>query len=318
MIKIDLLQFKNLTNILYHLILRHGYQYKFIYGVPRGGIPVAMELSHLTGIPLIEDINIQGISCRDILIVDDIIDTGTTRNKFMEYDFACLHIKAYVKNHGLVLYTQIVDEWVSYWWEEADNNSTIEENITRILQLIGEDPTRRGLIADLNDPNSLSTPQRVARMYQDFFCGYDSQRKPRVTVVPNGEDGVVYNEMLRDSGYFASFCEHHMLPFFGEYYYGYIPDKKIMGASKIGRLVDYYCGRLQIAERLVNQIVAEIDDIIKPVGQVLVMNARHFCKEIRGLKKWNSPYEAIAVRGCFSENINGCKDEFMARIPRSR
>jgi GTP cyclohydrolase I len=87
-----------------------------------------------------------------------------------------------------------------------------------------------------------------------------------------------------------------------------------MGASKIDRIVDYYSGRLQVAERLVNQIVDCIEREISPIGQVLVMNARHLCKEMRGVKKWNSPYEAIALRGCFLSNDHGCKDEFMSRI----
>lgn len=185
------------------------------------------------------------------------------------------------------------------------NTTQIEFLIKQLLIEIGDDPARRGL---------QDTPKRVARMYQDFFCGYDASRIPPITIFPNGEDGIFYSEMLRDEGYFFSFCEHHVIPFFGHYYYGYIPDKSIMGASKIGRTVDYFAGRLQTAERLVNQVVGRIEEVVHPKGQVLVMNARHLCKEMRGLKKWDSPYEAIAVRGCFAENLNGCKDEFMSRI----
>lgn len=181
----------------------------------------------------------------------------------------------------------------------------MDQNIRQMLELIGENPDRPGL---------KDTPNRVAKMYKEFFVGYDEKKMPLIMTVDNGEDGVFYNEMLIDEGYFFSFCEHHVIPFFGQYFYGYIPDKKIMGASKIGRTVDYYAGRLQIAERLVNQVVNRVDDVVKPNGQVLVMRARHLCKEMRGLKKWNSPYEAIAVRGCFAENLNGCKDEFMSRI----
>lgn len=181
----------------------------------------------------------------------------------------------------------------------------IENLIGQLLLEIGENPNRTGLI---------DTPARVAKMYCEFFCGYDPARMPKIMVVPNGEDGVIYNEMLRDEGYFFSFCEHHMIPFFGCYYYGYIPDKLIIGASKIGRVVDYHAGRLQIAERLVNQVVNTIDEAVHPLGQVLVMKARHLCKEMRGLKKWDSPFEAIAVRGCFLENTNNCKLEFMSRI----
>ena len=185
------------------------------------------------------------------------------------------------------------------------NKQKIESLIKELLLEIGEDPNRPGLI---------DTPKRVAKMYSEVFSGYDSAQMPRIMTVPNGEDGVIYNEMLIDSGYFFSYCEHHIVPFFGQYYFGYIPNEKILGASKIGRIIDYHSGKLQIAERLVNQIVHTIEEAINPLGQVLVMNARHLCKEMRGLKKYNSPFEAIAVRGYFSENRNGCKDEFMARI----
>jgi len=183
----------------------------------------------------------------------------------------------------------------------------IEDSIIKILKTIGENPNRIGLI---------DTPKRVSKMYKEFFCGYDISKKPKIMTVPNGEDGIVYDQMLIDAGYFFSFCEHHIIPFFGNYYYAYIPDKLVLGASKIGRIVDYYSGRLQIAERLVNQIVHEIEEKIHPKGQILIMDARHLCKEMRGLKKWNSPYGAQATRGYFFENKNGCKDEFMSRIPK--
>jgi len=187
------------------------------------------------------------------------------------------------------------------------NENKIESLIRELLIEIGENPSRPGLI---------DTPKRVAKMYSEFFVGYDSLKSPRIMTVPNGEDGVFYDEMLRDSGYFFSFCEHHILPFFGNYFYGYIPDQTIIGASKIGRIIDFHAGKLQIAERLVNQVVNTIDEAVKPHGQILVMNARHLCKEMRGLKKWNSPFEAIAVRGYFAQNKDGCKDEFIARISK--
>ena len=183
----------------------------------------------------------------------------------------------------------------------------VENLVVRMLEHIGEDPNRPGLV---------ETPKRVVKMWSELFYGMDVKQRPRIQVVPNGEDNVKYDEMLRDSGYFFSHCEHHLVPFFGRYFFGYIPDKKILGASKIGRLVDYYAARPQIAERLVNQVINDIEKEVKPLGLILVMNARHLCKEMRGLKKWNSPYEAIATRGVFRENKNGCKAEFLSRLPK--
>ena len=275
-----------------------------LYGIPRGGIPVAIHLSNITGIPLIE--RLPDKPDKSILIVDDLIDSGKTRNKYTGYDFFCIHTKPHSPKDETVYSAHVVDDWINYWWEGGDcEPTTIEDNLTKILEMIGENPNRIGL---------RQTPTRVAKMYQEFFCGYQSDKMPKITVFPNGEDEIYYDQMLRDEGYFFSFCEHHMLPFFGQYYYGYIPDKTVIGASKIGRIIDYYSGKLQVAERLVNDVVNCINEICHPKGQVLVMNARHLCKEMRGLKKWNTPYEAIAVRGLFATNSNGCKDEFMSRL----
>lgn len=174
-----------------------------------------------------------------------------------------------------------------------------------LLKQIGEDTTRIGLI---------ETPARMKKMYKEFFVGYDIKNLPNLTVFPNGEDGIQYNEMIRDTGYFYSFCEHHFLPFFGEYYFGYIPDKWIIGASKIARTVDYFAGKLQVQERLGHEIVGHITKAISPKGCILVLKARHLCKEMRGVKKYNSPFETINVTGLFLANSQGCKDEFITRI----
>lgn len=282
-------------------------EYSSIYPVPRGGITLAVAMAARLGVPIVTE------PSPDTLVVDDLIDSGQTRLKFKDHDFICIHCKPWAHIQASegkdTYYLRKVKGWVHYWWEDQTKVDSLEDNITRILQCIGEDPNRAGLI---------DTPKRVAKMYKDFFAGYDLDRIPKIMTVKNGEDGVIYNEMLIDEGYFFSFCEHHVIPFFGQYYYGYIPNELIMGASKIGRTIDYYAGRLQIAERLVNQVVNRIDEIVKPNGQVLVMKARHLCKEMRGLKKWNSPFEAIAVRGCFENNLNGCKDEFMSRIQGGR
>jgi len=180
-----------------------------------------------------------------------------------------------------------------------------EQCVRKILSYIGEDPNRPGL---------RETPQRVVKMLGEFFQGYDVNQKPKITIFDNNEDGVAYTDMIRNNGYFFSMCEHHMVPFFGNWYFGYIPDQYIIGLSKIDRIVDYYSGRLQVAERLVHQIADELIDILHPHGLILVMNGRHLCKEMRGVKKINSPAEVIAVRGTFETNTNGCKDEFLSRI----
>ena len=180
------------------------------------------------------------------------------------------------------------------------NQTNIENHIRSILTEIGEDPTRQGL---------LDTPKRVAKMYTEVFRGY-SEEPPKLTCfsdeAPRG--------LIMDSGYFFSMCEHHAIPFFGFYYYGYIPHKAYIGASKIGRTVDHFAAKLQTAECLVREILDHIENGIQPLGSILLMNGRHLCKEMRGLKKWNSPFEVIEARGILLENKDGCKDEFIARL----
>lgn len=179
--------------------------------------------------------------------------------------------------------------------------------IRELLLKIGEDPERIGL---------KDTPDRMERMFREVFRGYDAEQKPNIMVVPNGQDGIIYDSMIRDSGYFFSYCEHHMVPFFGEYFFGYIPDKLILGASKIARIVDYHSARLQVQERLGQMIINDLAEACEPVGMILVMAARHLCKEMRGVRKWNSPFETLHTKGIFKNNQGGCKDEFINRIRR--
>lgn len=185
------------------------------------------------------------------------------------------------------------------------NTAKIEELWRQILTEIGEDANRVGL---------LETPKRIAKMYTEIFRGYDKDECPNVTVFPNGTDGVHYNSMIIDSGYYFSHCEHHGVPFFGTYHFAYIPSELIVGASKIARVVDYYAAKLQIAERLCQDVVNCLEEATKPKGIILIMEGRHLCKEMRGVRKINSPFEVIDARGMFDGNVDGCKDEFIARI----
>jgi len=174
-----------------------------------------------------------------------------------------------------------------------------EEFIKKIISLSGDDETREGLI---------DTPSRVKKMYEEFFTY--KQPSPKITYF-NRETPP---SLIIDKGYFYSMCEHHIIPFFGDYYFGYIPNKREIGASKIGRTVDYFSGRLQTAERLSYQIIDHIEQVIQPRGLILLMTGRHLCKEMRGLKKHNSPFEVIQARGCLRKNQDNCKDEFINRI----
>jgi len=176
----------------------------------------------------------------------------------------------------------------------------VEQLWRSLLFELGDNPDRPGL---------QNTPERIANMYDEVFRGY-REEPPNITSF----DDEYPRGLITDKGYFFSMCEHHIVPFFGNYYFGYIPNNTYLGASKIGRTVDYFSARLQTQEKLVKQILNHIESSIQPQGCILLMTGRHLCKEMRGLKKWESPFEVIEARGIFLENKDGCKDEFMSRL----
>lgn len=163
-----------------------------------------------------------------------------------------------------------------------ENKQSIETAVRNLLLAIGENPDRVGL---------QGTPDRIARMFADIYRGYDPAEKPSVTTFPNGEDGVVYDGMIIDEGEYYSMCEHHMMPFFGKYWFAYIPNPKgrILGLSKIGRMVDYCAAKLQVQERLTKEVVDELTAALgeenPPLGMALVMRGTHLCKTMRGARK---------------------------------
>src|SRR3990167_701045 len=164
--------------------------------------------------------------------------------------------------------------------------------VSQMLTIIGENPKREGL---------KDTPKRVVKMWKEVFRGYNKKERPKITVFENKNDGLAYDQMITDEGYFFSFCEHHMVPFFGQYYFGYIPDKKIIGLSKVARIVDYYSAKLQVQERLVKEVVDELQKSLSPKGIAFIIKARHLCKEMRGIKKVNGKVITSDVRGVFRD-----------------
>jgi len=191
------------------------------------------------------------------------------------------------------------------------NNKKIEQLWKELLIEIGENPDREGL---------KDTPKRVAKMYKELFRGYDKTQEPKVTCFHNGADGLVYDQMITDTGDYYSQCEHHGVPFFGEYYFAYIPHPKgkILGLSKVARVVDYFSAKLQIQERLVTDIVEYIwkelskDTDYSPIGMALIMKGEHLCKTMRGAKKKGTMTTNI-MKGRFKNDIN-TRSEFLSLI----
>ena len=190
------------------------------------------------------------------------------------------------------------------------NNKKVEKLWKEILSEIGEDPNREGL---------LDTPKRIAKMYQEIFRGY-MEPAPKVTIFNNGADGLTYDEMIIDEGDYHSQCEHHTVPFFGKYWFAYIPNPKgkILGISKIARVVNHFAAKLQVQERLTNDVVKHIwkalciDTKYEPLGMALIMKGEHLCKTMRGVKKKGQMTTSV-MKGCFKDNSQ-TRQEFLSLI----
>jgi len=177
------------------------------------------------------------------------------------------------------------------------------ENITGdLLKELGEDPQREGL---------LRTPKRVAKAWEFFSTGYRANLDEIVNDAIFTED---YSEMIviRDIEFF-SLCEHHLLPFFGKAHVGYIPDGKIIGLSKIPRIVDMFSRRLQVQERLTGAISHTLNDILKPKGVAVVLEGRHLCMQMRGVEKQNSFATTSSMLGEFHDEIE-TRSEFLSIV----
>ena len=182
------------------------------------------------------------------------------------------------------------------------NKETIEQLTKALLENIGENPDREGLI---------KTPTRVAKAWEFFSRGYNQNINDII-------NGAIFNEdakdmvIVRDIEFF-SLCEHHLLPFFGKAHVGYIPNGKVIGLSKIPRIIDMYSRRLQVQERLTNQVANAIKEILDPYGVAVVMEGKHMCMQMRGVEKQNSFASTSAMRGRFRESTE-TRSEFLSII----
>lgn len=160
--------------------------------------------------------------------------------------------------------------------QDTQREIELKQAIRTILTYIGEDPDREGL---------QNTPARICRMYEEIFRGYKPEKKPRITIFKNSAHS---EEMVFDCGDYYSMCEHHILPFFGRYYFAYIPsaDGKILGISKVARVVGYCAAKLQLQERLCREIVDMISDALGGTAQgfAIMLRGKHLCKSMRGVR----------------------------------
>ena len=194
--------------------------------------------------------------------------------------------------------TQLVRD-TAFDADESIQNDEFEDLVRRELELLGEDPSREGLVR---------TPPRVAKSLKWMTQGYASSAEQVVGegIFKEDHDNMI---MVRDIELY-SMCEHHMLPFFGKAHVAYIPNGKIVGLSKIPRIVDVYAQRLQVQERLTEQIAEGLCRVLNPAGVGVVIEAYHLCMMMRGVQKQNSKTITSALRGAFREDPK-TRDEFL-------
>jgi GTP cyclohydrolase I len=182
------------------------------------------------------------------------------------------------------------------------SNDDIEQSVRVILENIGEDPQREGL---------LRTPSRVAKMYAELTAGYHIDPQ---ALINDAIFSVDYDEMVMVKDIdFSSLCEHHMLPFMGRIHVAYIPNGKVIGLSKIPRIVEMFARRLQVQERLTVQIADFINTALEPRGVAVVAEGVHMCSVMRGVKKANAKMITSAMRGAFRSDPR-TRAEFMGHV----
>jgi GTP cyclohydrolase I len=198
------------------------------------------------------------------------------------------------------------DQAISEMAMQEDRSRRFQEAITEILSLVGEDPGREGLV---------KTPERVEKAYRFFTSGYGKSVKEEV----NGAlFSVEYDEMIIVNDIdFYSLCEHHLLPFFGRCHVAYVPNGKVLGLSKIPRLVEIFSRRLQVQERLTTQIAEAIQETVNPLGTAVVMEGQHLCMMMRGVEKQNTEAVTSAMLGVFRTDSKA-RTEFLDLIRRGR
>ena len=270
--------------------------FRSVYGIPRGGLVPATMISTASHKPLVESPN------ADTLIVDDILDSGKTMEAYNGIGIGRLVLITKDPQKCKSIYYGMAvkkTEWVSFPWEV--NYETVEDNIIRILEYIGEDPKREGL---------LDTPKRIIKSYRELFSGY--KQDPKTILSRQFTDS--YDEMvvLKDIEFY-SFCEHHILPFFGKVSIAYVPRGKVVGISKLARLVEVYSRRLQIQEKLTNEIAQAIFTELGAKGVAVYIKARHFCMIARGVNKQNSEMITSKLLGVLLEKPEA-RQEFLKLI----
>ena len=261
-----------------------------LWGVARGGVPavyaVASALLEQGCTPRIVDVPEEAE-----IAVDDLVDSGRTRERVVG---RWPHLAFYALFHH-------PSSWLVFPWEQGERDTSAEDVGLRFLQAIGEQPDRQGL---------QDTPKRWMNAWRDTWAsGYDQDPASVLKVFQDGAEDVDELVLVRDIPVW-SHCEHHLAPFFGVAHVGYIPDGRVVGLSKLKRLVDIFARRLQVQERLTRQVADAMNEHLRPLGAGVVMECRHTCMESRGIQTSGSATVTSAMHGALRKDP-AARQEFM-------
>lgn len=280
-----------LAELVMEKLLEFNRELLNIHPVPNGGIPAALAVvakAARRG----SDFRIVSSVNEAHVFLDDIVDSGRTMTRMFQK--RCLKFYALIdkRQYPKFLADRMAakETWISFPWEQMKKEEGPEDNIRRLLQFIGEDPDREGL---------KETPSRVVRSYAELFSGYKQDPKE---VIKTFEDGTCDEMVVLRDVEFYSVCEHHMMPFMGKAHIAYIPNGKILGLSKLARLLEVYARRLQVQERLTQQVTAALDTHLAPKGSACVLEATHLCMTCRGVQKQHSRMVTSSLTGVFRQS----------------
>lgn len=282
-----------------------------IYGIPRGGIPIAymvrerLRLWAKQYLPVFSDgrgvgpsaIRITQDVTRANIICDDLVDSGRTRARAMERaPKGSLFLAPYDKQKDPAL------GWLVFPWEVSGGEDQSGEDIfVRLLQFVGEDPNRPGL---------RETPARMVKAWREWSCGYDEDPASILKCFEDGAERA--NELVIVHGIpVVSKCEHHLADIIGTAHVGYIPNGRIVGLSKLARLVEVFSRRLQVQERLTNQVADALMEHLAPLGAGVLIRAAHSCMSTRGVRVHGSMTTTSALRGVLFDRPDA-RAEFLA------
>lgn len=263
-----------------------------VYGIPRGG-QLALYTIAATGTDL-SQFTFTNHPEEATVFVDDVYDSGRTM-RFWNLKYPGRPFIPLVDKR-----LEAETEWIVFPWETGKKDDAVE-NVTRMLQHIGEDPRREGL---------RETPERVVRSWKTLFSGYTDDVSSYFKSFTEGAcDEMV---LLRDIEFYST-CEHHVLPFKGKAHIAYIPNGKVIGVSKLARILDVFARRMQIQERIGQQVTEALMQYLNPKGAACVLEAQHYCMTARGVQKQNSVMVTSSLRGCFRDEPD-CRSELFRLI----